>query len=166
MNDWKNNGWLITILFFVGCSTFQSQTTTHTGKNEVPTQAEKQLSPELRGKIATEAQKAIPAEFSLEKNSIYGKREGTLRGVRYVYEGDLMGEIYHGQGKLTYANGLSYQGGFKDGQYEGKGLLIYPNGDRYEGEFHQGKRHGQGILITADGKRQVGQFIDDDWIVK
>ncbi len=153
------------ILFFAGCTTFQSQTT-HTGKNEVPTQAEKQLSPELRGKIATEAQKAIPSEFSLEKKSTYGKREGIIQGIRYVYEGDLIDEVYHGQGKLTYANGLSYHGEFKDGQYEGKGVLIYPNGDRYEGPFHQGKRHGQGILITANGKRQVGQFIDDNWIVK
>jgi hypothetical protein len=130
---WKNRITLvlslITLSFLLGCTTFQSQKTTETS---VPVkQGEmKQISPEVREKIALEAQKAIPAKSPLELEKVtasveekplkketvpavqYGKREGTIAGVKYRYEGDLLGNVYHGKGKLSYANGFSYEGEF------------------------------------------------------
>lgn len=44
-----------------------------------------------------------------------------------------------GEGKLTYANGTTYTGGFKTDLKEGKGEEIFENGDRYEGEFKNDK---------------------------
>ncbi|OQW95876.1 MAG: hypothetical protein BWK79_00885 [Beggiatoa sp. IS2] len=167
-NYWKNRTAMVLFIAIglsSGCATFQSQ---KTAKNDIPMQGQKQISPELREKIATEAQKAIPIEpplGNLPKVS-YGKREGTRAGIKYVYEGDLLGDIYYGKGKLIYSNGFSYEGEFKEGKYDGKGSLAYPNGDHYAGEFRQGKRHGQGILSKADGKRQEGQFVDDKFSAK
>lgn len=39
----------------------------------------------------------------------------------------------HGLGKMTYINGDSYEGEWKDGMKVGKGIYKFANGDLYEG---------------------------------
>jgi hypothetical protein len=40
-----------------------------------------------------------------------------------------------GQGRHTYANGDTYEGGWREDRKYGKGRCIYANGDEYEGEW-------------------------------
>jgi hypothetical protein len=49
-----------------------------------------------------------------------------------------------GIGKLTLADGLSYEGTWADGQMNGQGKLTQPNGDIYEGALVGGQARGSG----------------------
>lgn len=35
---------------------------------------------------------------------------------------------------VTFPNGYSYKGEWKDNQFHGKGICYYPNGSKYDGE--------------------------------
>lgn len=39
----------------------------------------------------------------------------------------------HGTGKMTWADGTYYKGGFANGKTEGQGTRTYPNGDQITG---------------------------------
>lgn len=69
-------------------------------------------------------------------------------------------DINHGQ--LTFADGASYVGEFKDGKIHGQGTATYSNGDKYVGEFRDNKRHGQGTYTFADGGKYVGEYREDN----
>jgi hypothetical protein len=45
----------------------------------------------------------------------------------------------HGKGKLTYADGEIYEGGFVDGEFQGKGKYMFPDSAVYEGDFVDGE---------------------------
>ena len=45
----------------------------------------------------------------------------------------------HGQGTLTYADGKTYTGEFKDGERNGQGTYTWPDGHTYTGEFKAGR---------------------------
>ena len=59
------------------------------------------------------------------------------------YEGEMKDGRFHGQGKLTFADGREYIGEFKNGLRNGQGTLTTHDGDRYEGEW---KEAGRDIL--------------------
>lgn len=46
-----------------------------------------------------------------------------------TYFGTCKNNTMNGKGKITYSNGDSYEGMFKDGQYDKKGIYITRNGD-------------------------------------
>ena len=50
----------------------------------------------------------------------------------------------HGKGKMTYHNGVVYEGNWENGKRHGQGTLEYSNGDFYQGNWENGKRHGPG----------------------
>ena len=54
------------------------------------------------------------------------------------------GKYLAGYGKVKTTKGDIYIGDTINGQYEGSGTIICANGLRYEGEWREGKRHGQG----------------------
>ena len=43
------------------------------------------------------------------------------------------------------ADGMWYEGSFKDGYCHGQGIAHYQDGAIYYGEFREGKRHGKGV---------------------
>jgi len=49
----------------------------------------------------------------------------------------------------------------------GQGTLSFPNGDTYVGEWKDGMRHGQGTFKNGDGEFEgisfVGEWKDDVW---
>jgi hypothetical protein len=47
-------------------------------------------------------------------------------------------------GKLYFANGNLYSGGFVEDEFSGKGTFTHKNGDTYVGEFLNNKKSGQG----------------------
>ena len=90
------------------------------------------------------------AETCTEGNCTDGK--GTLT---YADGGTYVGEFkngkFDGQGTRTSTSGAKYMGEFKSGKFEGKGTLTSPDGGVYAGEFKEGKRDGYGTLTRPDG---------------
>ena len=80
------------------------------------------------------------------------------------YDDCLSGDCYNGYGKEEINPGLIYNGRFVDGRPHGQGKMTYPCGHTFEGEWHEGKRR-KGTLTfsknTKIGKRfekYVGGF--------
>ncbi len=46
----------------------------------------------------------------------------------------------HGRGTVTYANGHTYTGEFKDDEFNGQGTYTRANGTSYTGAWKTGKR--------------------------
>ena len=70
-----------------------------------------------------------------------------------MYSGEWLNNKYHGQGKLTFANGIEYFEGqfFEDAKMKGYGLLVDSFGCKYEGDWLNNQRNGKGKLILVDG---------------
>lgn len=62
---------------------------------------------------------------------------------------------------IEYANGIIYDGGYKNNAFNGNGTLTYDNGDEYVGEFVNGKKDGQGEYTWKDGSHYTGYWADD-----
>lgn len=68
------------------------------------------------------------------------------------------GNCINGPGTMTFYDGTTYVGQFKDGEMQGRGSITFPDGSRYEGEFLNGEIHGQGGMTFSDGSEYVGEF--------
>ena len=70
----------------------------------------------------------------------------------------------HGTGRLTFAGGGYYNGGFHKDVFRGNGLLKFADGESYKGEFLNGKFHGQGVYKYADGSiKHEGQWVEGNF---
>jgi hypothetical protein len=79
-----------------------------------------------------------------------------------TYVGDVIDEMPHGRGTLTYPTGhqrKKVEGEWIEGDLHGKGLILYNNGDRFEGDWQYGLLHGMGILNWANGNKYEGQCL-------
>ena len=74
-----------------------------------------------------------------------------------VYTGDTQP---HGRGKMTYANGNFYDGGWKDGTHDGNGRMSYSNGSVYEGKYKHNARNGNGRMSFSNGNVYDGGWKD------
>ncbi len=77
-----------------------------------------------------------------------------------VYAECISGNCENGQGTMTYADGGTYVGQWKDGKYHGQGTYTVADGEKYVGEWKDGNMHGQGTMTYADGSTYVGQWKD------
>ena len=72
------------------------------------------------------------------------------------YEGEWKMSRRHGQGKETWPNRDTYEGGFVNDLFEGEGVLRTTMG-KYVGGFKAGKKHGKGKMdwiarcVSVDG---------------
>lgn len=82
----------------------------------------------------------------------------TYDNGKIIYTGEVVNNRMNGQGKLTFANGDTYEGQFKNGVFSGQGVFLAQTGWSYEGEFKKGQPDGQGKLIAKDKKVYEGQF--------
>ena len=81
--------------------------------------------------------------------------------IKYKGERSKLGKL-HGKGIITYPNGETWEGKFKDGDpYTGKGVYFFPDSSKYEGEWIDGKRNNQGTLTLVDSDRYSGEWKDD-----
>ena len=64
----------------------------------------------------------------------------------------------NGQGTLTYDNGDTYTGEFKNGSFNGQGTFKSHEGWIYQGEFKSGQADGQGKLTTENKVTYKGKF--------
>ena len=72
----------------------------------------------------------------------------------------------HGFGKITWADGRSYEGEYINDKKQGNlfilgyGIFTWPDGRRYKGSWKKGRQHGKGIYITAHGDEKEGVWVD------
>jgi hypothetical protein len=76
------------------------------------------------------------------------------------YEGELVKGAREGRGVFVWADGQRYEGDWRDDQPSGRGRLDFVNGDRYEGEVARGMANGEGTFDYASGARHVGRFAE------
>lgn len=81
------------------------------------------------------------------------------------YEGDWRGDVFHGDGRLTFKpekkgeNGVVYEGQFKNGMQDREGKLYFSNGDFYQGQTLDNKKQGRGVLRCG----KTGNLYDCMW---
>lgn len=81
-------------------------------------------------------------------------------GDKYI--GALSGYLPHGNGTLTTADGVIFEGDFYEGYCTGNATITYKNGDVYSGEVDHGKREGFGRMTLSDGTTYEGEFRNNE----
>jgi hypothetical protein len=61
---------------------------------------------------------------------------------------------------MTWCDGRTYEGGFKDGRENGKGTITYPDGKIVEGDFRNGVMNGRGAK-SWNAKKTQGNKVRD-----
>lgn len=74
------------------------------------------------------------------------------------YTGYVVNHRMTGKGKLVYANGDTYVGGFEKGIFNGQGTFKASTGWTYTGEFKKGQADGKGVLKAKNNKVYKGTF--------
>lgn len=69
------------------------------------------------------------------------------------------------QGKIQFANGNVYEGGFLNNAMHGYGIMEYSNKDQYKGQWQHGKYHGQGMLTKQNGSTIQGVWEQGELLV-
>ena len=67
---------------------------------------------------------------------------------------------------MIFANGNTYEGGWKDCMKSGEGKFTYTNGNVYEGHFLMNMKHGQGTLTYFNGIKNEGRWEKDNFKYK
>ena len=103
-----------------------------------------------------------------------GLRDGLPHGHGFKEGEWRWGELYEGEGVITYldgdryeeegvfADGDRYEGEWRHGRHHGRGIGTSPDGGRYEGEWRWGRWHGQGVHTSPDGTRYAGELVDGE----
>lgn len=98
-------------------------------------------------------------EGTFERRTVVGAADVTwVDGTHY--HGEVINlATMHGQGKLTHANGTTYEGPFAHGLYHGKGKSIWPDGSHYTGEWAHGREQGYGVSVSTSGSVYEGEWL-------
>ena len=83
------------------------------------------------------------ALICLETTNTYASEIGTIKGVDFIYHGEIENGLRHGRGDCNYCNGDTYNGEFQNGLKEGRGVYKYASGDVYDGEWKAGEERRQ-----------------------
>ena len=75
-----------------------------------------------------------------------------------IYIGNIYENLLHGYGTCQYANGVIYEGNWKNGVRDGAGKLYLVGGEIYDGNFEIDEINGRGTYIYKDGTYYVGDF--------
>lgn len=87
-----------------------------------------------------------------------GQRTYTSGNPR-VYYGELWKNKLHGQGKITWTSGNTYEGQFENG-HRTEGKMVYSDGRVYDGHWSKGKRNGAGVMTRRNGDIYNGQWVE------
>ena len=92
-------------------------------------------------------------------------KEGIIKGKLtfsdgVVYEGELMQKHPNGKGKMIWPDGATFEGQFLNG-CRVNGQFHYPNGVIYEGGFQKNMRQGTAKEVYPNGDMFVGEFLND-----
>ena len=87
--------------------------------------------------------------FELEKKVLHEE----------YYTGSMCRGEFCGNGRLTYTNGWTKDGNFRNGRLNGFGVSTFADGARHEGNYVNGVREGKGTLINSGGEYS-GDWVD------
>lgn len=76
-----------------------------------------------------------------------------------TYEGCIRDGLFHGKGKMEYADGNMYEGTFKNGKKDGTGKLTFTDGTVFEGNFVEDEIGKNGKFTWRDGKTYEGELL-------
>jgi radial spoke head protein 1 len=89
------------------------------------------------------------------------------------FEGNYVGGVKDGVGKMTFPTGDVYEGQWTADKFHGEGSYTYKKtGDIYSGSWSEGKKHGQGTYeFGADssmmsGTWDNGTIVNGSWILQ
>lgn len=77
-----------------------------------------------------------------------------------IYEGNFVNGKWEGTGTLDFPGKLKFQGNFKDFAPLSPGKITYANGDSYDGELNVLTINGKGTYYYQNGKTLSGEFKD------
>jgi hypothetical protein len=75
-----------------------------------------------------------------------------------TYEGQYFEGNLSGKGIMIWMNGQKYEGGWLNNLYDGQGKMTWINGETYSGGWKAGKKHGKGFLKWFNGNTYEGEF--------
>ena len=96
--------------------------------------------------------------FEYERDDPQGRLEYVGQLVRRIGDADADDHVEDGMGCMTWTDGATYAGEFRDGLLDGFGHETYADGTTYKGQFEKDNRHGLGVLSTPSGDRYSGQW--------
>ncbi|KAK1628898.1 hypothetical protein QYE76_003213 [Lolium multiflorum] len=112
------------------------------------------------GPAAADAEEANDAEEDGTELGEPSHSEQLLPSGEF-YQGDLRGDLPHGQGKFLWTDGSMYEGAWARGRAAGRGKFSWPSGATYEGDLAGGYMHGQGTYIGEFGDTFAGLWANN-----
>lgn len=84
-------------------------------------------------------------------------------GHYHTYTGGWSWSEKSGYGEMTFFDGATYEGGWKNDLQNGNGVISWVKGyySSYDGGWKDGKKEGFGVLISNDGTTYEGGWHDD-----
>ena len=80
---------------------------------------------------------------------------------QFMYKGEIVGDMKHGNGILISGNGGIYEGQFHENDIHGFGRIVNGDGDWYLGYWKNNQKCGYGVHMTENSERYAGEFLDD-----
>ncbi len=123
-----------------------------TGKNDGLSDCKKQK--KLKGisgecKLFAIGKKRILENIGQEKKSNIVKKSNIKAEC---HEGDCV----NGEGTVTWPNGDTYSGSWKNGKHHGIGTFEWIDGSKYSGEWEFGLQNGEGTVTWPNGDKYIG----------
>ena len=72
----------------------------------------------------------------------------------------ISGDCVNGHGTMTFPDGQTFVGEFKDDMINGHGIMTFQDGAKIVGEYKDDRMNGHGIMTLPDGAKYVGEFKD------
>jgi hypothetical protein len=79
----------------------------------------------------------------------------------FVYKGEILSDMKHGNGILISGNGGIYEGQFYQNDINGFGRMVNGDGDWYLGYWKNNQKSGYGVHMTENCERYAGEFLGD-----
>ena len=106
-------------------------------------------------------------EKSIAYDQLYKDK---YKDKKILYQGEYRNGKLHGQGTITFPDGIKYVGELKYNKPYGHGTMLFPepkpifyNDTKYVGEFKYGLSNGRGTITYANGTKFVGNFRDGSY---
>ena len=109
----------------------------------------------------------VSSIFSYEGEWVHDTPNGraSLRCRAFTYEGEFVNGLFHGHGRLLYANGDSFNGQFRSGRREGSGHFTSAEDHTYLGALWYGRFHGYGSASYTLVIPMQSPAVDDTQVV-
>lgn len=104
--------------------------------------------------------KANPVTRFSEENNLV-PWHGQVDNEYGTYDGELIGDIFSGQGNFRFLSGETYAGEWTNAQMTGSGKLEFPEIGVYSGSMSDSKRNGYGVFSWDSGEIYEGEWQND-----